>query len=251
MEFRVFFPVLSLKDIRWLSESAIQAYTNALNELDLPTSVGSEVRSDQYFITPPFMGLKFRHGENLEMKVRDYSALGIERWTKAKFGKENPQYYHREISRMLSHFGHNVDISELAFERQIELQKTRRNAYITNQLAYEACHVTPTPGTVSSLHYPTKKFDDREWFSIAVEGNHATIKSYISSPNDSARLRSSIRCIRDVLAPVLQEAASNGCVPVVSGYPLFVRHITGTASEEEVLCDVLGGWEALLAQLEL
>lgn len=243
MEFRIFFPVLQPRDCDWLPEQSIRDYNLALNSLDLPVNVQNEVRSDQYFVTPSHVGLKFRHGEKLEIKIRDKVVDGIERWSKAKLGKDVPSAYRREIAGLLRHFGHSEDVADLSFDKLIELKKSRRNVLITNWLSYEACHLelpqtTPTDG-------------ERAWFSVAIEGDHTDITAHISSPEKSERFRSALRCIHNVLEPAFTEAATRKCIPVVSGYPLFVRYITDAATAEEVQRDVVDGWTNLVKQLQL
>ena len=58
------------------------------------TSTREEERTDQYVLGLTSLGLKLRHGEKLELKVRvksteEEKGLGIEYWKKKKFGKES------------------------------------------------------------------------------------------------------------------------------------------------------------------
>jgi hypothetical protein len=249
MEFRIFFPVLSAEDTQWLPEASVRRYNEALGRLDLPSAMGTEERSDQYIVGPAFMGLKYRHGDRLELKVRDSAVNGIERWTKAKLGRDHPRKYLQEISTMLSRFGHSIDVTCLDLDAHLELKKTRRNASVDMSLDYEACHLELHPDSV--VRVATKGSSRRLWFTLAVEGYRAPdIETFLSSSR-SQPLRAALSCANEVLLTAKPEAAARRCIPVVSGYPLFVRYLSGVATDEEVERDVVGGWDALVERLKL
>jgi hypothetical protein len=247
MEFRIFFPLPQLRDSAWLSVGAIESYRRTLQHLAHFARAPTEARADSYFVTYPFLGLKYRHGSKLELKVREpIFRKGIERWTKTNLGRDEAIHYRDQIVKILQQHGHGSTFNDLNFDEQIEIRKARKNVLLSNYAALEVCDIEAP----SSQPQYSGEILRREWFSLAIEGDPTEIREVLKSSSHSLQLKQSLRAVHELLRGNMEQAIAEQFVPIVSGYPMFVRCIAGKASAEEVRRDVVQVWEALMADLD-
>jgi hypothetical protein len=247
MEFRIFFPIVEEFDRTWMDPIAADKYVNALGAIPFD-SASEPVRTDSYFVTRPFFGLKYRSGEKLELKIRDKAVInGIEKWKKSKLGKKEFARYRGDILENLQNAGYTELLLEdpsLSGEKYVALKKTRKNAYF-GEVVTEVCNLE----VIAEESKVDSSLQRRKWLSVAVEGNTDEIQEFLKHPDDPLRIVAALKSVHDALSPNFKEAAAHGFLPVVSGYPLFVHCISGAVSEEEVERDVLGVWHALQESL--
>lgn len=243
MEFRIFFPLPLLRDSTWLSATAMESYQRTLQHLEQFARAPTEARTDSYFITYPFLGLKYRHGSKLELKVREPDFRnGMEHWTKTSLGREEASRYREQIVTFLQRHGHGTTFSDLDFEEQIEIRKVRKNALLSNYAAYEACEIE----IPSSQARHSGNILRRKWFSIAIEGDAREIHEVLKSDSHPLQLKQCLNTVQAVLQSAREHTAAQEFLPIVSGYPMFVRYIAHKASAEEIQKDVVEVWDALI-----
>lgn len=237
MEFRIFLPVFHSRDQSWISNENISLYNDILSRLKaMAADSREEVRSDIYFVTPDHIGLKYRHGNMLELKVRgrELDGSGMEAWTKFKLREGEISSCESDILNILRHSGYPADELGFSLNKKIELSKRRKQVYLSNYVVYEYCLCTERASPES-----------REWISLAIEGNPLEMRKILFCKDDLFGIQAAIRTIHDLLKPSLDAAVRNNFVPMVAGYPQFVRYISDMLSSDEVRANLLGTWENL------
>lgn len=248
MEFRVFFPVLNRAiNLPWLAPADLNKFVDAVENIAVNSAQLPEVRMDSYFLGKPYFGLKYRHGEKLEIKVRDKNIVhGIEKWAKTKLGKKGIDHYKEDIHELLSSCGYHVDVGDpdLSFQHQVAVQKSR-HCFVFGDVMLELCQLE-VPREQPDYNGPITY---ENWLSVAVEGSQPAIEAFLASKEDPMNFKASIRSIGVILAPSLEHAAAAGVVPVVSGYPMFVRYLAGKHSAEELAREIVPTWSALVQRV--
>lgn len=246
MEFRIFFPLVHEDDYAWLPKEVADSYMQSLENIAIKSTVTPEVRTDSYFVGKPHFGLKFRHGKKLEIKVRGKDIVhGIEKWNKYKLGKKELSHYTEDIGKIFTANGHDVDSSITSLNDQIALEKSRHNIY-TDSLTFEACHL------VVDIEQPnfSNPLPKRKWFSIAIEGELNDISNFLSSTDDSLHLKAAFTTVNHVLQSHINDVIPMKFLPIVSGYPMFVHHLSGNITSDEIQHDVIGTWNELMQKIE-
>lgn len=124
MEFRVFLPVLQKSDSSWLGPALVDKYAEVIRLLSTEFTGYAEKRTDTYVVTPAHYGLKYRHGSQLELKVRHQCIdFGIERWTKMGLGKGQEAH----VFPLVQRFGYSSHPTEVSFDDRVDVAKSRIN----------------------------------------------------------------------------------------------------------------------------
>lgn len=275
MEFRLFFPVLVPSDSEWLTVEEIYSYNKSLLKLSVNDSIGTEDRTDTYLIGQSYFGLKCRNGKKIELKVRlkptensvnqtsddsvftnltknFFQSIGgtessssmasfqhhpthfIEEYKKFKLGKKDISLYKTELLQILSNFGYESDFdsnAKLIDERiLVDIMKSRKNNYI-GDICYEYC----------DLDISVENHVRRKWISVAVEGTHSDIGGFLRQQHQTNHLW---ECMHILLSIIMnshkREAAIQAfCLPIVSGYPQWIRFIGGKSDANEIESEIL------------
>lgn len=218
-ELRVSFPVCNHSP----------AYTCSIQKLaDSRTSV-ADVRKDSYFITPCHFGLKHRNGEALELKIRDRETeSGLEFWTKTALTNEDVSACAEEIVSLLAQKGYEAAADELAIGETVTLAKTVSKIEL-DKVNYEVTCICVEHG--DAVH--------KDWVSVVIEGKKAkNVLKFLSTAKEAEDFRRVIRVVEEL----------SGVVPLVAGYPMFVRHAVGKALPEDHE-EVKGAWNRLVESL--
>lgn len=204
MEYRIFVPIID--------NSKSTDYIRLLNEILRPFDFSvdntmNEIRDDSYFVTDSSFGLKYRNEKKLELKVRT-RVIGnsIEEWFKYKIRQESFSSIQNQVGKILSSLGYSErDLSCLENPTMIKVAKSRKSMSINSYVSLEVCHLTIN-GTNTSV---------REWISFCWEGDLSALQSELKSSTLLRQLRHLVS-ILELLQSVL---------PVVSGYPLWIKYI--------------------------
>jgi hypothetical protein len=249
MEFRFFLPRLLPSE-----DSAIsilhQKYNTILSSLlaDFHDGSGSlpEKREDVYLIGNAHFGAKFRAGKKLEVKIRQKKLdLNVEQWKKFKFGKKNVSHYKDDIIQLITeeadqHLPDDVKLIEA--EKFLNVQKVRK-IQLTDEVSKELC-------TISSSG------DSRQWVSVAVEGSLEDIRLFLN--NKKSGSRRDVILMLEALQTAVEIARSDSFshdavvttfIPVVAGYPTWVRVASRNACDPTEVSDILADVDALLSAL--
>lgn len=249
MEFRFFLPRLLPSE-----DSAIsllhQKYNAILSSLlaDFHDGSGSlpEKREDIYLIGNAHFGAKFRAGKKLEIKIRQKKLdLNIEQWKKFKFGKKNVSHYKDDIIQLIAeeadqHLPDDVKLIEA--EKFLNVQKVRK-IQLSDEISKELC-------TISSSG------DSRQWVSVAIEGSLEDIRLFLNSQKSETRrdvvlmleaLQTAVEIARS--DSFSQDAVVTTFIPVVSGYPTWVRVASRNACDPKEISKILSDVDALLSAL--
>ena len=186
-----------------------------------PTTDEWETRSDQYFVLNHFIGMKYRHGKKLELKLKSTEPyrFGVEEWTKYKLGKAELE---QQMDNIIAHIiragypaaDHHKFRQLIQRQKIVEVNKRRKDVVI---------------GTVS-FEYCTLVVDGKSWISIAVESfSPEQIHQFLMMDPQMHRV---LECIHNLLnAMSLEERQSYQMV--VSGYPFWVQFANREHSEDQ------------------
>jgi hypothetical protein len=206
-EFRISFPVLDQSGV----------YADALQALiDQGSSAAEQPRTDSYFVTETHFGLKHRNGEKLELKVREKGyERGIEFWTKTELASEGIESCKEEIASILTESGYPTFAETLTIRDSVPLTKK------VCKMEFEKVKFEVTGIDVgesgTAVHH-------KKWVSMVIEGKKSKhVTRFLTSEPAAENLRAAIKVTDEV----------GGVLPVVSGYPLFVRHLAGAATAVE------------------
>jgi hypothetical protein len=169
----------------------------------------------------------------------------MERWTKTSLGKEEAVRYREQIAALLHRHGYEIAISDLNFEEQVEICKARKNVLLSNYTAYEACDIE----VPSSQARHGGDIVRRKWFSIAIEGDPREIGDMLKSNSHPLQLKQCLNALHEVLQGATEHIVAQEFLPIVSGYPMFVRYVAHRASGEEIQRDVVDVWDALIRDI--
>lgn len=249
MEFRFFLPrLLPCED----SATSILhlKYNSILSSLlaDFYDGSGSlpETREDVYLIGNAHFGAKFRAGKKLEVKIRQKKLdLNIEQWKKFKFGKKNVSNYKEDIIQLIideadQHLPDDIKLIEA--EKFLNVQKVRK-IQLTDEVSKELCTITSSG-------------DSRQWVSVAIEGSLEDIRTFLNNKKSGSRpdlflmleaLQTAVEIARsDAFS---QDAVVTTFIPVVSGYPTWVRVASRSACDPREISNILSDVDALLSAL--
>ena len=247
MEFRIFFPLPVESDESWMPKDELQRYTLTLQQLTTASQTIPEKRTDSYFVTPPFFGLKYRHGSKLEIKVRNKDVqCGIEKWSKHKLGKKEIDHYKSDIGNILVAAGYDeltkIDHPALTFDHQIAVEKSRQCA-MADDVLIEVCEIVlPEEQPNFPLH-----LHRRRWLSVAVEGSSTGIEHFLTTKSDDPmRLKQTLNAVNELLKAHQEDAIQRGFIPIVSGYPMFLHCVSGKITPAEMQHEVVGVWNDLM-----
>lgn len=207
-EFRISFPVLDQSGV----------YADALQALMDQGSAAADVRTDSYFVTEAHYGLKHRNGEKLELKVRDREyESGIEFWTKSELASEGIESCKEEIATILCGSGYPTLAETLTIRDSVPLTKAVCKMEF-EKVKFEVTRID-VEDSGAAVHH-------KKWVSMVIEGKKSKhVTKFLASEPAAENLRRAIKVTDEV----------GGVLPVVSGYPLFVRHLAGVATAEEAV----------------
>jgi hypothetical protein len=257
MEFRVFFPRTSPDDLHWADRRLLEFFDTTLNALvEEIDGLGQnpEQREDAYLIGGPRFGVKYRAGKKLQMKVRVAEhGYCIEEWKKLKFGNTGLREAKRDILKAIANESELLPGDEAMIDagKLISVSKARRLEDVpsgTGILTRELCLIS----TDNSL---------RQWMSISVEGKLSCIKHYLLSPHTNRAvflMYETLYAAMKLARLDVALAADNDFLPVVAGYPTWVRIASHTCRSSPLIAcgenmevrGALGNIEALLSAVE-
>jgi hypothetical protein len=220
MEWRIFIPCHSVRDTReefQVSSAAVALLHDVLATLNAlrPAGVPVETRTDNYIVGMKYFGLKFRHGDKLELKTMlESSNIGVERYKKIKFGKKLKKY-EEDIIQELSRCGHtneNLHRSLLHAAQSIEIKKSR----VVGHFGHVSLEVV-------DLEFLMPCNAPKHWCSIAVESdNIVAINSFVAS---NALIRRLIGSIGSYVH-IYKHSEQPLVLPLLGGYPTFVLYVS-------------------------
>jgi hypothetical protein len=215
-EFRISFPVLDQAGV----------YADALQALIDQGSTALDDRTDSYFVTEAHYGLKHRDGEKLELKVRDKEyQSGIEFWTKTELASEG-ESCKEELASILSASGYPTVAENLNITDSVPLTKA------VCKMEFEKVKYEVTRISVEDIDAVVQH---KKWVSMVIEGKKSKhVTKFLTSEPAAENLRHAIR-VTDEVGEVL---------PIVSGYPMFVRHLAGKVTADEAT-ELQSTWKAV------
>ena len=254
MEFRVFFPVLQPNEVVAVAEvsTELARYIETLQSLrNVVSTPTEENRTDDYFVCTSNYGIKYRAGNKIELKVRrkDSTHLGLEHWEKIKLGKKTPEHYAQDMMDFVRRGGHD-DISinflrEQLLSPPVAVSKCRRREYESNALLCEITEVKtavdvsmPTTGGTNSFCSAGTR---NHWLSFCLEGPLDKLSEAILTEPKFLLVRVLLRQLDVLLSDPVTAAQliPLGVVPIISGYPLWLRAVSGLISDDELKHEVL------------
>lgn len=218
-ELRVSFPVSSHNIL----------YVNIIEQLVKARTAEVDERKDEYFVTPIHFGLKHRNGEKLELKIRARETeSGLEFWAKHELSHSDVSVCGEEIAELLSAAGHPTSANDLNIGETVTLAKSVSKRKI-DKVNFEITTIcVQHPGAVH-----------RDWISVVVEGKKAeNVQNFLATAVEADGVRAALRIIQEVV----------GVKPLVGGYPAFIRHVVGKATEEDAH-EYSAAWGRLLSIL--
>ena len=249
MEFRFFLPRLLPSEDSAIS-TLHERYNTILSSLlaDFPDGSGSlpEEREDIYLIGNPHFGAKYRAGKKLEIKIRQKKLdLNIEQWKKFKLGKKNVSHYKNDILKLITEEADQYlpdDVKLIEAEKFLNVQKVRK-IQIVDEVSKELC-------TISSSG------DSRQWISIAIEGSLEDIRQFLHNKKSESRrdvvlmleaLQTAVEIARS--DSFSQDAVVTTFIPVVAGYPTWVRVASRNVCDPKEISDMFYDIDVLLSAL--
>lgn len=190
----------------------------------LPDEVQVEDRTDNYIITSADVGVKYRKGTKLEMKLRTETFPGgVEHWVKNKLKGKHPI---EALTTHLSSQGYaHVEkiVSMVKDNRTIMINKRRTISSLDTWTAeLEVCQVQISGENVQAA-MPS------QWISIAVESTSPdSILSAVSAHSD-------LKELIILLVAINNHAIENSIPQLISficGYPFFVQYLAGEGTRE-------------------
>ena len=175
--------------------------------------------------------------KKVELKIRGNESScvpGLEHWEKEVYGKKSLSHYKDAILNRLNGFGIIVNGEEDIFlnPNLIRVQKSRQMKLLDNTI-FESCFLFPNP--INNSSNPHDSRPNRSWISISVEG---------SSENISTTLlhNTNLRFLWECLALSIQICESCGLekanvsnfVPIISGYPSWIRMLSGRCTTNDL-----------------
>ena len=249
MEFRVFLPRLlpsedpSVSTLLSKYDRALQSLISAFGGED--NRPQPENREDLYLVGGVHFGVKFRSGKKLEVKIRRKKlALNIEHWKKVKLGKKSVAFYKNEILGLIAEEADQQlpeDASLIDAETYVAVQKVRM-MQLTGEVSKEICFIS-SPKTT------------RLWISIAIEGSLEDIQNFLrtnSNPeSDVGRILEALRIAAEIAKnETLISRANPIFLPVVAGYPTWVRLCSLSTSTSRETNTILSEVELVLTTLK-
>jgi hypothetical protein len=248
MEFRVFLPRL-LPSEDPSSSILLSKYDHALQSL-IAAFGGEdnrpqpENREDLYLVGGVHFGVKFRSGKKLEVKIRRKKLdLNIEHWKKVKLGKKSIAFYKNEILGLIAaEADHQLpeDASLIDSETFVAVQKVRM-MQLTGEVSKEICFIS-SPETT------------RLWVSIAIEGSLEDIQGFLRSnsnpDSDVGRILEALHIAKEIAKiGTLISPENPTFLPVVAGYPTWVRLCSQSTCTSKEKNTILSEVELLLTNL--
>ena len=117
----------------------------------------------------------------------------------------------------------------------LNLNKKRKISYY-NDLKFESCEISLPTQDLSNLPLISNNIiSKRRWISISFEGTNVKIEQNLKEKfNKSHILWQSLNFIMKVNVTIPIVSSKNNYIPVLGGYPQFIRFISGNASVEEI-----------------
>lgn len=238
MEFRVFLPRLSATESKSSFQHAkyeviVSSLISSFGELN---AASLEKREDIYLVGGCHFGVKVRSGKKLEIKIRRKKLnFNIEHWKKVKLGKKHLDHYKNEILELLqieSDQPQPSDLEMLKAGKFINVAKAR-TTQLFGEVSKEICFIST-------------QTNSRHWISFAVEGSLEDIQIFLSG---NVLLHTDLNYLLEALH-IASELAKHdhALLPVVAGYPTWVRVASGSVQGEE-FNEVLGSVDSFLASL--
>lgn len=239
MEFRIFLPRLSSEELKLTSLHSI--YEAVLLSLTTVSSSNNEAvpekREDTYLVGGCHFGVKFRAGKKLEIKIRRKKLHhNVEHWKKVKLGKKNLSHYKNEILALIESDSDQQlpeDEQLIAAENFLVVKKSRKTQ-LFGDISKELCFIT-TAGS------------SRLWISFAVEGSLEDIKKFLVGEKE---IFSDVNLICEALNLASELAKfDRNLLPVVAGYPTWVRVASDSLLGVDEFDEILGSVESFLTSV--
>lgn len=237
MEFRLFLPLLCPSDNALLSDEEIVAYEILVGRIQhLNITQVREARRDVYIVGGSHFGIKYRGEETLEIKIRqgglDASHLFIETWKKKVYKKGvKIVSCKNDILQILASYGHseNSEVDKALIEMEIQADVSKvRCATLVGDVAQEVCYLE----IAESSSLVCKR--NRSWLSVSVEGgNMDEIRDFLSTEFGLRDVWKAMYVLRDAATTNRRAFLEKGLVPVIGGYPTWIRYIGNTVDLEE------------------
>lgn len=250
MEFRIFLPYCVPSDAEWADIASLGNYEATLERLLASCDKSfPEQREDMYLVGGERYGIKCRAGKKLEIKIRlEVYENNIEHFRKVKIGKkgliEGVLHHKDEIMMLLQSDGvlFPTDEALITAQKLVGVQKARNRVPAGDNVQRELCMITTN-------------VQDRKWFSISVEGPKDDLKRLLRSPELGRGLPSSLIWEALLEAQTLARrhglltAAERTFLPVVGGYPLWIRVASGVSRGEGEVRGVAGTVDSFLSSI--
>lgn len=239
MEFRVFLPRLTSEELR--STSLHSSYEAILSSiivgLESMNKLATEKREDTYLVGGCHFGVKYRAGKKLEVKVRRKKLeLNIEHWKKVKLGKKKLSHYKNEILALLESDSDQrlpEDAQLITAEIFLTVEKSRKTQ-LFGEVSRELCFISTS---ISS----------RLWISFAIEGSLDDIRHFLMVEKESNSDASLI--FEGLNLAVKLAKCDRNLLPVVAGYPTWVRVASYNLRDNDEFNEILGSAESFLASV--
>ena len=236
MEFRIFLPRLTSEEFK--STSLHSSYEAVLSSLIMAfesiSNVAPESREDTYLVGGCHFGLKSRGGKKLELKIRRKKLdFNIEHWKKIKLGKKSLNSYKKEILALLESESDQQlpeDVQLITAENFLTVEKSRKTQQ-SGEVSKELCLIkTPV--------------DSRLWISFAIEGSLEDIRNFLMGKKETNSYASLI--FEGLYLAVNLAKSDQNFLPVVSGYPTWVRVASNSLRDNDEFNEILGSAEVFL-----
>lgn len=259
-EFRFFLPHVSDSD-DWINKEAYESYSNAV-ELLLRTfqtnqpSAAVTSRHDSYLIGKAYFGIKYNDEGRLEMKARtENRPIWMEKWSKVRFGKKEIANYKNDILTYLSDVGHKDPTNEDLIDNPSFVNViSSKQQFNLNSVAAEVSeltikdHTSPKANESAAVSLVTR----RQWLSIIIGGDSTAIESYVRNQQESKGLFNALRLCHDIYQQQTDDALHHTFLPVVSGYPLWLRLVSNSIGDANAVHDeIMPAVESFLMFLAL
>eukprot|EP01038_Epipyxis_sp_PR26KG_P005337 gene5337-7406_t len=237
VEMRIFIPFPKEEDREWMNPMDKTSYDASflyLLSIHNNNSHRCEVRTDDYVCGSAYYGLKVRNGKKLELKVRvnghDFKSH-METWKKYKLSKKKVHKCKDEILGILVNHGYddvNLETSVLDKCLFLPVQKSRF-CWMERDISAEICRIQVP---ISTCHR-------QEWLSIAIEGTPDKVLEYILYKHHTSNFWNAIKICLNVSKADLDASHRTMFIPIVSGYPQWVRLTSEQMDSNELITSVL------------
>lgn len=246
-ELRIFLPHINDNlDKSWIPPDVTRSYRDSLQLVTLAALNGNSTpepnHEDKYVIGSSNYAVKLKSGKILEVNARKATTpIWMETWIKTKFGKKNLSDHKPEVMDALKSAGHTeVAHDHIDSPKFLSVIKSK-NAWKVKDIAIEVVELSIPVRSDNCVEVKRTK-----WLSIAVQGEHKAIEEFILHSHSAKDLWKCFTIAKRIYSQNPTQALSTDFVPVVSGYPLWLRLCANLVDQQEAEKEVIPNMEALI-----